>query len=137
MFMPGNHQWIYTGFVQSLEFLKMSWNLQSSFPALEKVLKIEIKSWKMVKSLDFFFIFFFNVTTIAEWVNFFLIGQIPCNLARSQDNRRMRNFIILLCLHCIVAIVSLHCILKKKPCSCVFQGLFWSYNYLVTLSLGK
>ena len=39
------------GFVQSLEFLKKSRNLQSNFPDLEKVWKIEIKSRKMVKSL--------------------------------------------------------------------------------------
>ena len=34
------------GFVQSLEFLKKSWNLPSSFPDLGKVWKIEVKSWK-------------------------------------------------------------------------------------------
>ena len=35
-----------TGFVQSLEFLKTSWHLPSTFPELEKVCKIEVKSWK-------------------------------------------------------------------------------------------
>ena len=43
------------GFVQSLEFLKKSWNLSSNFSDLEKVWKMEVKSGKMVKSLDFFF----------------------------------------------------------------------------------
>ena len=43
------------GFVQSLEFLKKSWNLSSNFSDLEKVWKMELKSGKMVKSLDFFF----------------------------------------------------------------------------------
>ena len=42
-----------TVLLQSLEFLKKSWNLPSNFPDLEKVWKIEIKSWKMVKSLEF------------------------------------------------------------------------------------
>ena len=46
---------IWPGFVQSLEFLKKSWNLSSNFSDLEKVWKIEVKSGKMVKSLDFFF----------------------------------------------------------------------------------
>ena len=39
------------GFVQSLEFLKKSRNLQSHFSDLEKGWKMEIKSGKMVKSL--------------------------------------------------------------------------------------
>ena len=38
-----------TGSVQSLEFLKKSWNLSSNFLDLEKFWKIEIKSGKMVK----------------------------------------------------------------------------------------
>ena len=46
---------IVTGFVQSLEFLKKSWNLSSKFPDLEKVWKIERKSWKTIKSQGFFF----------------------------------------------------------------------------------
>ena len=44
------------GFVKSLEFLKKSWNLPSNFPDVEKSLENrEIKSTKMVKSLEFFF----------------------------------------------------------------------------------
>ena len=42
-----------TGFVQSLEFLKNSWNLPSNFPLLEKV-------WKTVKSLEFVYFLFQN-----------------------------------------------------------------------------
>ena len=38
----------------SLEFLKKSSNLLSNFPALEKVLKIEINSGKIVESLERF-----------------------------------------------------------------------------------
>ena len=41
-----------TGSVQSLEFLKKSWNLPCNFLDLEKVWKIEIKSSKKIK---FFF----------------------------------------------------------------------------------
>ena len=37
------------GFVQSLEFLKQSWNFPSNFQDLKKVCKREIKSEKMVK----------------------------------------------------------------------------------------
>ena len=44
-----------TGFVHSLEFLKNSWNLPSNFPDPEKVWRMEVKSGKMVKSLEFFF----------------------------------------------------------------------------------
>ena len=40
---------------QSFVFLKKSWNLQSNFPDLEKVCKVEMKSGKMVKSRSFFF----------------------------------------------------------------------------------
>ena len=36
------------GSCESHEFLKKSWNLQSNFPELEKVWKIEVKSGKMV-----------------------------------------------------------------------------------------
>ena len=46
---------MYTGFVQSLEFLKKSWNLPSNFSDLEKVWEVELKSWKNgKKSLRFF-----------------------------------------------------------------------------------
>jgi len=41
----------WTGFVQSLEFLKKSQNLASNFPDLQKVWKIEMKSGKMVKKM--------------------------------------------------------------------------------------
>ena len=44
----------FSGFAQSLEFLKKSWNLPSNFPNLEKVWKTVIKFGKMVKSLHFF-----------------------------------------------------------------------------------
>ena len=37
-------QCTYTGFIQGLEFLKKSGNLQASFPDLDKVWKIKIKS---------------------------------------------------------------------------------------------
>ena len=39
-------------FIQSLGFLKKSRNLPSNFPDLEKV-------WKMVKSRELFFLFYF------------------------------------------------------------------------------
>ena len=52
-----------TGSVQSLEFLKKSWNLPCNFLDLEKVWKIEIKSGKNSK-------FFFKATTSALQVKF-------------------------------------------------------------------
>ena len=53
-----------TGSVQSLEFLKKSWNLPCNFLDLEKVWKIEIKSSKRIK-------IFFQATTSALQVKFF------------------------------------------------------------------
>ena len=40
----------------SLEFLKKSWNLPSNFSDQEKVWKMEIKSGKIVRSLNFFLV---------------------------------------------------------------------------------
>ena len=57
-----------TGFLQSLEFLKKSWSLPSSFPELEKVCKIEVKSWKHGKKSWFFF----KATTSTSQVKRFL-----------------------------------------------------------------
>ena len=42
---------------QNLEFLKKFWNLQSNFPDLERVCKLEMKSGKIVKSRSFFPVF--------------------------------------------------------------------------------
>ena len=53
-----------TGSVQSLEFLKKSWNLPCNFLDLEKVWKIEIKSSKKIK-------IFFQATTSALQLKFF------------------------------------------------------------------
>ena len=52
------------GFIQSLEFLYKYGNLQTSFLALEKLLKLEIKSGKNGKSLIFFP--FYNKHLIIE-----------------------------------------------------------------------
>ena len=60
-----------------------SWNLPSNFPDLKKVLKIEVKSGKLVTSLEFFFFFqSYNKCFISE---FFPRGQIVFNLARIED----------------------------------------------------
>ena len=42
-----------------------SWNLPINFPDLKKVLKIEVKSEKLVTSLEFCFFFFFKATASA------------------------------------------------------------------------
>ena len=67
-----------TGFVASLEFLKMSSNLPSNFPDLEKVWKIEVKSWKIVKSLDIIIYIFFESF-------FFCFGQILFSLIHTMQ----------------------------------------------------
>ena len=52
---PRLRTYIFPGFVQSLEFLKKSWNLPSvHFPVLQKVWKVELKSGKMLKSFEFY-----------------------------------------------------------------------------------
>ena len=51
-------QCIMTGSVQGLEFLKKYGNLQTSFPDLEKVWKIEIKSGKYGKKSGIGFPFY-------------------------------------------------------------------------------
>ena len=56
-----------TGFVQSLEFLKNYGNLQTSFPDLEKVWKVEIQSGKVERTLELFQLFpFYNKHLIFE-----------------------------------------------------------------------
>ena len=55
-----------------VESLKKTSNLPSNFPDLEKVWKIEIKSGKMIKSLEFFP----QSYTSALQVKFFCFGQI-------------------------------------------------------------
>ena len=65
-----------TGFIQSLEFLKKSWSLPSSFPELEKVCKIEIKSWKNGKK-SWFFLKLQQV--LLKW-NVFCVCEILFNL---------------------------------------------------------
>ena len=59
------------GFVQSLEFLKKSWNLPSHFPDLGKVWKIEVKSWKNGKKS---WVFLKAVQQILQkWIFFFVL----------------------------------------------------------------
>ena len=62
--------------LQSLEFLKKSWNLTSNFPDLEKVWTVEIKSWKSLIS-EFFFCF----------------GHILFNLARMFAAHHEKSFV--------------------------------------------
>ena len=57
----------------SLEFLKKSGSLQTSFPDLEKVWKIKIKCGKMVKSLENFL---FDITETSALLLIFSDRQI-------------------------------------------------------------
>ena len=69
---------------------------------------------------------------------FFPCVQIQFSLACSQAfNHRMRSFIILLCLHCTVAVVCLQFIVKKVWIMRFSRSLLITYLYLSTLSLEK
>ena len=91
--------------------LEKFWNLLSNFPDLETVCKIEVKSWKMVKSLEFFFLFLshskcFMSGSFGFWWNLIQSYPYVCNSS------------------------------WKKLCSCVFfRSLL--ITYLITLSLEK
>ena len=78
----------FAGFVQSFESLKKTSNLPSNFPDLEKVWKIEIKSGKMIKSLEFFP----QSYTSALEVNFFFC--FAHNLARTFPVHRKKTFVL-------------------------------------------
>ena len=80
----GDGSWVFlfrrlllTGFVQSLEFLKKSWSLPSNFSELEKVCKIEVKSWKNGKK-SWFFLKLQQV--LLKW-NVFCVCEILFSLA--------------------------------------------------------
>ena len=110
------YRWVYTcvyietGFVQSLGFLKKSWNLPNNFPDLKKVWKIKTKSGKMVQILEFFF---FKATTSAIHEFFFFV------LVESYSTSPVR----------------LHCLMKKSFVPAFFKV---SINHLFdNLESGK
>ena len=82
-----------SGFVQSLEFLKNSWNVPSNFSDLEKVWKIEMKSWKMIKSLKGFFL---KAPSGAFQVKFFCLVKsysiLPVRLQRIMKKALFLRF---------------------------------------------
>ena len=92
---------IYTGFVQSLEFLKKSGNLRTTFPDLEKVWKLKAKSWKMGWSLEFFSkssrCHCKLRTKTAETV-FFLFLFVVFIIKTIISSRAMKNFTVILSL---------------------------------------
>ena len=81
--MDGSKGWFESRsrFLQSLYRVLNSWNLPSNFPDLEKVWKIEVKSWTklIVRSLDFFFLESYNKCFTGEI--FFSCGS---NLIQSR-----------------------------------------------------
>ena len=77
--------------------MKKSWNLPSSFLNLEKVWKMEIKSGKMVKSLEFFF---------------------------QSYNKFIRHKVIFCFV--LVKSYSVSTVWWKELYSCIFKGLYWS-----------
>ena len=88
--------------VQSLEFLEKSRNLQTSFPDLEKVWKIKIKSGKMVKSLVLK-----TETSALLLSDFFQVVKphLKFRLWRKHSIALPRSLRSLLCQHCIVVTV--------------------------------
>ena len=66
------------GFVQSIEFLKNVLKFAQQFSRPEKVWKMEIKSGKMAKRLDFFQSYMYNKCLICDF--FFHFSQILFNL---------------------------------------------------------
>ena len=76
----------FAGFIQSLEFLKKSWNLSSNFLDLEKVWKIEMKSTKIQ-------CFFSKLQQMLyKWI-FFHFCQILFNLVHMFAAHPEKSFV--------------------------------------------
>ena len=116
-----------------------SWNLPRNFLDLKKVLKIEVKSGKLVTSLEFFFFFFqsYNKCLISEF--FPVVKSYSISPVLKTFNYRMRSFIILLCPHCtvvtFVVTVRLQCVMKKAWFLRFSRSLL--ITYLFSLCLEK
>ena len=81
-----------TGFVQSLEFLKKSWNLSSYFPDLEKVWK----RWsleKMIKSLVFFFFQIYNKCFFRDFFSVFFFKSYSTSSVCLQCSTKKALFL--------------------------------------------
>ena len=81
----------YTGFVQSLEFLKKVLKFAQQFSRPGKSLEMEIKCGKMVKSLEFFF--FSKLQQVLYKWSFFHFGQILFNLSCTFAAHLERSFV--------------------------------------------
>ena len=109
-----------TGFIQSLEFLKKSWNLPSNFPDLEKVSKIEIESGKNGKK------FFWKVQQVLLHWNFSLVGLVKSYLISP------------VCLQCILDKALFVPFLRSPLMLTYFDNLeFRKRNYSFAKSLEK
>ena len=86
---------------QSLVFLKKSWNLQSNFPDLERVCKVEMKSGKMVKSRSFFPVF----------KSYSILPEIEKIQLQWLTEREVAELSYVS--YCIVVTVRLQCIVRK------------------------
>ena len=96
-----------TGFVQSLEFLKKSWDLPSNFPDLEKVWKIEINYGENGKSLKLLFFFqSFKKCFIRELV-FVLVKSYSTSPVCLQCTTRKALFVRFLRLLLITYLLNL------------------------------
>ena len=104
-----------TGFVHSLEFLKTSWNLQTSFPDLEKVWKIKIKSGKNAKKSGVFCFENCSKCLIAKWNFFQAVRSYLISSLTKTFNRRLKSLRTLLCQHCMAITGS--SLFPKQFCS--------------------
>ena len=76
--------WEDTGFVQSLEVLKKSWHLPSSFPDLEKVWKMEIKSGKMLFAKLQQVLYILQVKFLSFWLNLIQSRLYVCSASWNE-----------------------------------------------------
>ena len=88
------HVKFYKWFVQRLEFLKKSF--PSNFSDLEKAWKREMKSGKMVKSLEFLFLQSYNKCFISEFF-FVLVSSYSISPLRLIGNVLLRVYVLLCC----------------------------------------
>ena len=91
---------VYAGFVQSPEFSRKCWNLPSNFPDLKKVWKMEIKYGKIVKSLEFFFLYSkLQQVLIRSEILSVLVKSYSILPVRSRHTMQKALFLHFLCLY--------------------------------------
>ena len=116
-----------SGFVQSLEFLKKSWNSPNNFQDLEKVWRIETKSGKNGKKPWVFFLFFLQSYNKCLSDFSLRLGQTIC-LQRTTKKSLFLRFLRSLLITYLIT-VSLEILLSGKSLE------FWIQRSVRTLWL--